>query len=394
LRVVVVTNFFPTSAEPYRGRPTYEIVRSLKKMTPVAVVCPHVRYPGWLKPRNFDYRPISTDYKLPDVDVEYLRFPAIPWLTRATNGLCCAHYLLSRLRQYQPDIILNFWLYPQGYAAVQAGKRLGVPVVVGSIGSDLNRIADPITRYFVSQTLRGADVVVTKSQHLRQQAIRQGVAPEKVRAIPNGCDSSIFYRHDRSQARQQMNISECDPVIAYVGRLNKEKGLLEAAAAFATICHKWPSARLIVIGEGEFEQQIRSRVHELNIADRVTFTGAQDPRRVALWLGAANLLVLPSYSEGCPNSIVEALSSGRPVVATRVGGIPELVDDSCGILVPPRDTDALGKAIESALLRTWDERAIARHYRVGWDDVAKELYHILANARAAVATSESGMALV
>jgi glycosyltransferase involved in cell wall biosynthesis len=85
---------------------------------------------------------------------------------------------------------------------------------------------------------------------------------------------------------------------------------------------------------------------------------------------------LPSYSEGCPNVVVEALTCGRPIVATPVGGIPELVDDSCAVLAPSRDPVALAQALATALGRDWDERSIAARSGRSWDDVARETFDV------------------
>ncbi len=388
LKVAVVTPFFPTAVEPYRGRATYQIVCALKKLVEVAVICPHPRYPLWVKPRSFDYHPVSTNHFLPRIDVKYFEFPAIPAITRVINGLVCAGYLYPRLRHCRPDVILSYWLYPHGYAALQVGQRLGIPAIVGSIGSDLNAIRDCITGYFVSAVLCRANFVVTKSHHLREQAIRRGAAPDKVRTVPNGCDTSIFFVQERARVRGEMGIRQNDPLILYVGRLDEAKGLLEAVKALTVVCRRWPNAQMVFIGEGSFERTLRARSRALQISDRLTFAGAQDPYQVARWLGAANVLLLPSYAEGCPNVIIEALSAGRPVVATNVGGIPELVDDRCGILVPPRDPDALATALEDALVRTWDERAIARHFHRGWDDVAADLYEIIVSLRCVGGTAK------
>lgn len=376
LRLALVTPFFPTAAEAYCGGASYQIVCALKKRAEITVFCPHPRYPHWLKPRSFDYQPVNTNHALPGVDVEYFTFPAIPGVTRAFNGSVCARYLYPRLQRYRPDIILNYWLYPQGYAAMRAGKKLGIPVVVGSIGSDLNSIADAATLYFTSITLRKADFVVTKSEHLRSQAILRGAAPEKVRVVPNGCDTSIFFVRERSAVRREMGVDQNDALIVYVGRLAESKGLCEALEAL-TMLHKTRlNVRMVLIGQGSFEETMRRRASALRISDRLIFTGAQDAQQIARWLGAADVFTLPSYAEGCPNVVIEALSSGRPVVATNVGGIPEIVDERCSILVPPRDAGALANALEIALSRNWDERAIASHFRRPWDDVAAELLEI------------------
>ena len=97
---------------------------------------------------------------------------------------------------------------------------------------------------------------------------------------------------------------------------------------------------------------------------------------MAQWLAAANVLALPSYNEGYPNVVIEALSCGRPVIATNVGGILELVNEESGILIAPRDSRALAAAIEKSMERRWDEHSISEQFRRGWDKAADELLQI------------------
>jgi teichuronic acid biosynthesis glycosyltransferase TuaC len=110
---------------------------------------------------------------------------------------------------------------------------------------------------------------------------------------------------------------------------------------------------------------------------RVSLLGRRDPADVARWLCASDLLCLPSHSEGCPNVVIEALCCGRPVVASAVGGIPEVVDRTCGILVPPKQPDALAAALEECLATNWNERQIAERYERTWDDVAQDTLNLL-----------------
>jgi len=342
----------------------------------VNVVCPLPRYPQWLQPRSFDHRQANLDHRLPDVDVQYVEFPAIPFVTRAVNGRVCARHLLDLIGSLAPDMILNYWLYPQGYAAVEAGTKLGIPTIVGSIGSDLNAIADPVTRLFTRLTLHRATAVVTKSHHLRRRAILLGADPRKVHAVLNGCDTTIFRISDRVHARSELQIGAAEQLIVYVGRLELNKGLLELVEAFATLRRRNSRVQLAIVGEGPGRGVIGKRAQAFGMLEHVRFVPPETARGVSRWLAAANLLALPSYAEGCPNVVLEAVSCGRPVVATNVGGIPEIVDERCSVLVGPYDAAALAMALEIALNRDWDELAIARHFRRSWEDMARELYDV------------------
>jgi glycosyltransferase involved in cell wall biosynthesis len=119
------------------------------------------------------------------------------------------------------------------------------------------------------------------------------------------------------------------------------------------------------------EKDLRAKIPDPALVD---FVGRKEPAEVARWMAACDLLCLPSYSEGCPNVLLEALFCGRPVVASNVGGVPELVDSGCAILVPPRDPARLADALAQALTRPWDAAAIAAHYGRSWDDVGRETF--------------------
>lgn len=137
-----------------------------------------------------------------------------------------------------------------------------------------------------------------------------------------------------------------------------------------------PRLQLFCVGEGALQAELEARAIEAGLADRIRFLGRRGSVEVASWLAAANVFCLPSYAEGCPNSVIEALACGRPVVATSVGGIPELVDLESGILVAPKDSEALAEALGEALSRRWDEPAISQRCQRGWDQVAEETYQI------------------
>ena len=326
-----------------------------------------------MQPRNFDHRPVELEYTLPEVSVKYVEFPAIPFVTRALNGTVCARCLLPHIFRLAPDVILNFWLYPQGYAAVQIGKRLGIPTIVGTIGSDLNALVDFATRHMTRLTLQRADAVLAKSRQLRDRAIQLGGEPAKVHAILNGCDTRIFRPLDRLEARKELNICASGQLIVYVGRLELTKGLLELVEAFAILRNRNTCVQLAFVGDGPSQAMLIKRARSLGVIEQIRFVPPQTSSNVSLWLAACNLLALPSYAEGCPNVVLEATNCGRPVVATNVGGIPELVDEHCAILIPPREIGELAKALENALNRHWEEAMIAGKFQRSWGDMAREV---------------------
>jgi teichuronic acid biosynthesis glycosyltransferase TuaC len=375
LKVTVVTPIFPIPAQPYRGHAEYEIVLALSKRADVNVICPFPRYPKWFRP-NYDHRSPDLSFSPPGVKARYFEYPALPGVTRSINGMICARYLEPYIRECSPDIACNFWLYPAGYATVAVARKLGIPAVVGSIGSDLNRFVDPASRWLTRLAMKRATFVVTKSEHLRQRAIQMGISPSKVRTIRNGCNPIIFHLGDRSAARAQLSVDEKTELVLFVGRLDTAKGIEELLEAFASLASRRPNLRLAFVGDGPGGTHLRNKAKLLALEDRITLNGPSSSHDVARWLAAANVLALPSYNEGYPNVIIEALSCGRPVIATNVGGILELVNENSGILISPRDSRALASAIDNAMDRKWDEHSIAEQFRRGWDEAADELLRV------------------
>jgi glycosyltransferase involved in cell wall biosynthesis len=386
MKIAVITRYFPSSAEPWQGRSLYETLRVLAGEADVRVFYPHASYPSLLTPHARSYDRLDASYSPPGVAASYYNFPALPVLSRPVNGWLAARVLLPAVRAFAPDLIFSCFLYPDGYAALQIGKALAVPVAAMSIGSDINRIGDPVSRLFTRTVLRQADFLVTVSGDLRMKAIAMGASAEKARAILNGCDLSVFHVQDRLAARQKLGIDPGAEAVVYIGRMDVKKGLRELVEAAARLQPQRAHLQVYLVGAGPDRLLIESAIQAHNAASYIHPLPACAFDEVAVWMAAADLVTLPSYMEGCPNAVLEALASGRPVVATRVGGIPEIMGDECGRLVPPRDAGALAEALASALDQSWDAKAISARHSRSWETVATELLEIfksLTSARAA-----------
>jgi glycosyltransferase involved in cell wall biosynthesis len=256
---------------------------------------------------------------------------------------------------------------------MKVGRSLGVPVVARSMGSDLNRIGDFISARCTRTVLREADAVVTVSSALRRKAISMGANPETVRTIVNGCDLDAFVPKDQRDARGVLGIDPAAEVVLYIGRMDRKKGLLELVEASADVHRSRPELQVVMLGgNGPDEELVNSAVRKRDASSYIRTVPECAPDKVATWIAAADLVILPSYMEGCPNVILEALACGRPVVATNVGGIPEILNTSCGRLVRARDAAALADAMIQVLNLTWDPEWIRAHASRGWSAVAAE----------------------
>jgi teichuronic acid biosynthesis glycosyltransferase TuaC len=371
VKIAVVTPYFPTSHNPHDGQSAIHTLRCLLRYAEIEVICPITSYPRWLRPSRYHGLP-DPSYQPAEFRTTYLPYPAISVITRGINGLTCARLLLPYIRSLQPDIILNYWVYPEGFSALRVGQKLGIPVIIGAIGSDICRIRDRCTRYLTRWTLQNAAGVITVSEDLRRRVLDLGASAEKVTSIRNGVDTSVFYVGDRIQTRQALGLNPGEEIILYVGRLHESKGLGELLEAFIKLSKSRPASKFVIIGAGPYNPALVRAVTSARIHHCVRLLGPQDSSVVSQWMRAADIFCLPSHSEGCPNVIVEALSCGCPVVATDVGGIPELVGAASGILVHPHSSTELCSALEAALMTSWERNSIARANLRTWDQVARE----------------------
>lgn len=380
-RIALVTPFWPLPDAPHAGKPIYETALRLLQHAEVEAFNPSPKYPRirLLEPARHVYHRVDPRHSPLGVRSHYVEYRTLPWLGRAFNGLLTQSVLEPVLRAWRPDVILAYWLYPTAWAAVRVGSRLGVPVVVGARGTDLNRFPNALVRRMTATTLRGANAVLTVTEDLRRKAINLGADPDRTHSIPNGCDSITFHPADRLEARRAVGLARQGTLLLQVGHLLESKGVLDLWDAFATVAARKTDVQLALVGEGPARAAVSARAANDGFSERLLLPGIRPASEVAQWMNAADVVCLASHNEGCPNVVVEALSCGRPVVGTDVGGIPELVHDGCGLLAPAGNPSAFAEAIEKSLRISWDSQAIALHFSRSWEVVARETYDICAS---------------
>jgi teichuronic acid biosynthesis glycosyltransferase TuaC len=186
--------------------------------------------------------------------------------------------------------------------------------------------------------------------------------------VRNGVDLQRFRPMPQDDARLRLKV-EGAPLLLSVGHLVENKGHALVIDALANLANHFPDARLVIVGRGPERDRLREHAVSRGCADRVTLAGSVDHASMIDWYNAADALVLASASEGWANVLLESLACGTPVVATRVGGSPEVLTDSrVGQLVDRRDGQSIADSLLK-LLRSQPERATVRHYAEGfsWD---------------------------
>ena len=389
LRVLAVTNLFPNRGEPERGLFNLRQLVALARRCEVEVIAPVPWVPGfagWFGAAWERRAAIPRRDVVAGIGVRYPRYPVVPKVLRWWHGPAASLALRRPMREAHAaravDVVLATWAYPDVVAAVAVAARLRVPVVAKVHGSDVARASrSPRRRRTVAAALRQAHRVVAVSRALGADVAALGVAADRIEVVGNGVDGEAFRPIDRAAARRRLGLSPAVPHVVFVGRLEPVKGpdVLVAAAA-----RLGGGACVTLVGDGALRRALAAAIGAAGFGERVVLAGARPHREIAEWLNAADVVCVPSRSEGAPNVALEAASCGTPVVGSRVGGIPELVGEpACGILVSPGDPGALAGALREALSRTWDRERIRASVALRtWEASADRLEALLRAAAA------------
>lgn len=387
MRVLVVTKIFPNAAEPLSAPFNRQQFAALARHCQIVDVLATIpTFPGarWLARWSSAGRLAAVPERatVDGLPVRHLRTLFVPRLGHGTWGPLYIASIAPYLARYRGavDVVLSSWAYPDGFAGVLAAKLLGVPAVVKLHGSDINVNAKlPGPRRQLAWALPRAARVVAVSNPLADEVAALGVDRARIALVRNGVDASLFAPGDRAAARAALGLPAAAPTVVYVGNLKAAKGVLDLIAAWPAVAAARPDARLVIVGGGDEKAAVAAAAAG---DPRIVAAGPRPLAEIPTYYAAADLLTLPSWAEGTPNVVLEALASGRRVVASAVGGIPDLIDDPLlGELVPARQPAALADALIRALATPYDPQAVAaRGARGGWDASARALADVLAAA--------------
>lgn len=262
-------------------------------------------------------------------------------------------------------------------------KRRGIKVFPIFGGSSINDYG-PLKRTIKAHVLRSADGLLCQSRRELEIMRDQHRFPaERLHYFQNPLDLSSFHPVPRTECTRRLGLSEGSRYLLYVGRLVQAKGVHHLLRIMPKMLETEPGCRLLIVGWGPMETQLRSMVESLHLEREVSIMPAVANEELKYFYSLADAVVLPSYSEGTPNVLMEAIACGAACVATEVGGIPDLLGDGVGIMVPPRDEDELLAAIRKVLRGEFalnQERRLALMREADMATKRTELYRILASA--------------
>ena len=324
MKVLALTHIFPSLSAPTRGPYNHNIFKAIARHCEVRVIVPE---PWWGRvrcPQKLWKTPYEEQTGLPAIFPTFWSVPRMAPLHGRALYLSLRTSIARLRRDFPFDAILAAWAYPDAVAAEKIAREFGCPLVIKVLGSDVNALtrSAPLRTQIV-QSMQAAHCTIAVSEALRERLVEIGVPRERTLVQHNGVDGDRFTLRERNAARAQLGLSPQAPMLCYVGRLGHEKGLdilLQAMHRLKTSGRT--DIELKLVGWGECEDTLRTQARELQLEKQVAFCGRRSHDEVPLWVSACDVLCLPSRREGCPNVVLEALASGRPVVASRVGGVP------------------------------------------------------------------------
>lgn len=265
------------------------------------------------------------------------------------------------------DVVDAHYFYPDGVAAARIAQLLGLPLVISARGSDINLIGEiPFARRRMLGAAARAQALIAVSGALSKAMKQIGMPGDRIHVLRNGVDPNVFFPVPRSDARQRLRLDERGHWILGVGNLVPEKGFDLLIRAVAALKH----ARLLIIGQGPVLASLRSQADAI-APGRVTFRDNMPQSELRVAYSACDVLGVPSVREGWPNVVLEAIACGTPVVASLVGGIPEMLGrEAPALMVPVRDAEHWATALDSMLGAGLQPETVHRYaLQFGWENV-------------------------
>ncbi len=376
LKVLTFSTLFPSSVRPGHGIFVETRLRELLKSGEVEsrVVAPVPWFPS-TNPRWGDYAKFAATparEQRNGIDVLHPRYLLAPKVGMTSAPLTLALGARAAVRKligegFDFDLFDAHYFYPDGVAAALLAKWFGKPLAITARGSDINLIG----RYgwplrWMRWAAREARASIGVSQALVERMRAIGVVSPRQLVLRNGVDVERFRADpDRAGLRGQLGVGG-SPLLLSVGNLLPLKGHDLVIEALALLRCRGLDARLCIIGAGQLRTGLEALRDRLGLRDQVRFLGALPQQQLVSWYAAADVLLLASEREGWPNVVLESMACGTPVVATAVGGVPEIIKSPhAGRIVAERSACGLADAVQ-ALWQAPPLRDAVRSHALGF----------------------------
>lgn len=380
MKVLWITSVYPSDIEPGKGVFHETQVQALiQSGVQVTVICPVPKNPKmlrFLKKQYQGYCGIPPIYRRKGVTVyrpTYLALPGQLRWAQPNHRIAASIIETINEQEIEADLIHAHFAMPSGGAAKLIATQKGLPWVLTLHGSDVNvypNYSASAKQAFI-KTVKAANGVLTVGKSLQKKT--KEMAGREASVLPIGVDLSLFNPCNQSKMkiRSQLQLPQNRKLILFVGRLIEEKGVFELAQALDRLPK---NVALVLVGDGPAKEKL---LQHQEIGSRIFLPGQIENEQVKDYLIASDVFALPSYSEGMPTVVIEALALKIPVVSTAVGSIPELFGEHSHLLVEPRSVKGLVDRLEDFLYGRLD----VKKYQEDLFEHIQNHYHAEQNAR-------------
>jgi len=341
IKVLVLPGLFPSKGNKFNGIFVKEQVLALvQNGLDVSVFYPVLHLSYKIALPKIVFKKIVDD----GITVYYLEITSfkLPKLRNLMFILFSYPYLCKLVAKEKYDLIHGYLSYPSGLTSLLVAKKFQIPFIITEIVSSFNIFFKKnfILFNIVKKILNTCEELITVSDDLGKQITDNNIFPKKMKTLYTIADESIFY------CKKPFKKTIQEITFLFTGFMHKseQKGihlLIEAVKLLNEDRSSIYTYKFIMIGDGDMRIKYENRIKEYNLSKYFQFLGNKSLREIANLMQQSDIFILPSLHEGMPCVIVEALSCGMPVLASRVGGIPEIVKKNCGVLVQPNSVNDL-----------------------------------------------------
>lgn len=346
-RFLIITNLYPVPWGENRASFNKQQFEFIEQLYPVNIIL-LLTWTEWLVHRT---------ECVSDSKIKYCPYFYIPKIGRRLVPffqLLSLLFFIPWIKKQQATALISAWGFPDAVASSMLNSFLKLPFFVKVHGTDINEnIQFDARKKQMFHWLNKAKAIFCPSQALVNSLESIGITNNKATVNYNGVNKEIFYPSTQNSAKSQH--------LVFVGSLIASKGVNELLLAFVEAKKQCPKLQLDILGEGPLKGSLMKKVNEYDLHDSIRLHGSVSLEKVAEYIRGAYALVLPSYREGVPNVLLESFASGTPIIATSVGGIPEVVNNSVGLLVDSKNVSQLTQAIIKAIDTTWSKENILEH---------------------------------
>lgn len=396
MRILAITHNFPNEGNRNHGIFAARQLAEMKKQgAEIVVLTPTVWCPSILRNvrrwKLYNHKWIHKYQDITAINIPYLRLPG-RWyqpLAHRAVYLSIKNKAISMHRKKPFDIIYSRFLYPEGYAVVRLSKALGIPGVGVGAGSEVNVFPNEsrVFRHDIITILNKIDGLISSGDKVADNIFL--LCGKRATVIHGVVDLEEFKPvEDKASIRKELGLPLDSTIVLYLGTFKIAKGIFELIDAFARIQCKTSGVMLIFCGYGRQQKKMRQIIRNKGAESAIRIEGMVDSLDVHKWMQASDIFTLPSYAEGMPNAVMEAMACGLPIIASAVGGLIKEIGDCDGaVLIEPKNVDQ----IEKFLLKVIDSKPLRSKMSKASRERAVERFGVQQNAEKVLCLLEDTM---